>query len=187
MLPVHLTASDVTMRERMATALRRAGIPLTPEPGPDTVLVATGRTVDDALDACRPGHLLLIIADTFTPAGVLRAMRAGARVMLQSGRTTPAQLTAAVHAARHGDGRLPHDVLVRLVGTAQPQISLSPLTARQTAVLALTADGHSNAAIARSLSCSEHTIKNVIYDLMTRLQVRNRAHAVAHAVRAGLI
>ncbi|WP_246214074.1 response regulator transcription factor [Kitasatospora viridis] len=61
------------------------------------------------------------------------------------------------------------------------------LTARQTEVLALIADGHGNAAIARQLSCSEHTVKNVIYELMARLQARNRAHAVAHAVRDGLI
>ena len=58
---------------------------------------------------------------------------------------------------------------------------------RQVAVLRLMADGLGNASIARSLSCSEHTIKNVIYELMTRLDARNRAHAVAAAVRAGLI
>ena len=54
-------------------------------------------------------------------------------------------------------------------------------------MLALMADGHSNAAIARALSCSEHTVKNVIYDLTARLQVRNRSQAVAFAIRAGII
>ncbi|PWS39378.1 DNA-binding response regulator [Streptomyces sp. ZEA17I] len=61
------------------------------------------------------------------------------------------------------------------------------MTPRQTAVLTLVAEGHGNAVIAQALSCSEHTVKNVIYELMARLQVRNRAHAVARAVRAGLI
>ncbi|THA41225.1 LuxR family transcriptional regulator [Streptomyces sp. A1547] len=61
------------------------------------------------------------------------------------------------------------------------------LTVRQTAVLTLMAEGHGNAVIARTLSCSEHTIKNVIYELMSRLQARNRAHAVACAVRHSLI
>ncbi|WP_084724728.1 response regulator transcription factor [Streptacidiphilus melanogenes] len=61
------------------------------------------------------------------------------------------------------------------------------LTSRQTAVLDLMAEGHGNAVIARTLSCSEHTVKNTIYDLMSRLQARNRAHAVAHGLRHGLI
>jgi DNA-binding CsgD family transcriptional regulator len=64
---------------------------------------------------------------------------------------------------------------------------VAALTGRQLSVLALVADGRANAEIAQELSCSEHTVKNVIYELMARLQVRNRAHAVAHAVRAGLI
>jgi DNA-binding NarL/FixJ family response regulator len=186
-VPVHVTSTDMTIRVRASRLLDRAGIPLSPEPGSDTVLVATGRTVDDALNACA-GPVSMIIADMFTPPGVLRAVRAGVKVLLQFDKTTPEQLAAAVLAARNGDGRMPHDVLVRLLGgQPQPAPPLTPLTARQTAVLSLTADGHGNAAIARSLSCSEHTVKNVIYDLMARLQVRNRAHAVAQAVRAGLI
>ncbi|MFE2146815.1 response regulator transcription factor [Streptomyces sp. NPDC059456] len=109
-----------------------------------------------------------------------------------------------------GDGRMPYPALVRLLGAATtagaatapgsaagttaaaPRSAAAPpdaprLTARQTAVLTLMAEGHGNAVIARTLSCSEHTIKNVIYELMSRLQARNRAHAVARAVRHSLI
>ncbi|WP_267887265.1 helix-turn-helix transcriptional regulator [Streptomyces sp. WM6372] len=113
-----------------------------------------------------------------------------------------------------GDGRMPYPALVRLLGAATsagaataaaadsgaasasaPAAARSAaappdaprLTARQTAVLTLMAEGHGNAVIARTLSCSEHTIKNVIYELMSRLQARNRAHAVARAVRHSLI
>ncbi|MEU9179047.1 helix-turn-helix transcriptional regulator [Streptomyces sp. NPDC048550] len=111
-----------------------------------------------------------------------------------------------------GDGRMPYPALVRLLGAATtagtaidtaaaagtatasapgPRSAAPPdaprLTARQTAVLTLMAEGHGNAVIARTLSCSEHTVKNVIYELMSRLQARNRAHAVACAVRHSLI
>ncbi|MCC0095317.1 LuxR C-terminal-related transcriptional regulator [Streptomyces flavotricini] len=107
-----------------------------------------------------------------------------------------------------GDGRMPYPALIRLLGAATSAGATSPgapsastpaarsaaappdaprLTARQTAVLTLMAEGHGNAVIARTLSCSEHTIKNVIYELMSRLQARNRAHAVACAVRHSLI
>ena len=114
--------------------------------------------------------------------------------MLQSTGATPARLGAAVQSAHCGDGRIPYTTLVRLLSGA-PEAPVpaagpptpSPLTVRQTAVLALMAEGHSNAAIAGALSCSEHTVKNVIYDLMARLLVSNRAQAVARAIRAGLI
>ncbi|MFJ2822782.1 response regulator transcription factor [Streptomyces toxytricini] len=100
-----------------------------------------------------------------------------------------------------GDGRMPYPALVRLLGAAAahaPDPAAAPgaraagadvprLTARQTAVLTLMAEGHGNAVIARTLSCSEHTVKNVVYELMARLQARNRAHAVARAVRHSLI
>ncbi|MQA85396.1 MAG: DNA-binding response regulator, partial [Streptosporangiales bacterium] len=43
------------------------------------------------------------------------------------------------------------------------------------------------AEIARALAYSERTVKNIIHDITTRLQLRNRAHAVAYAVREGLI
>ena len=49
------------------------------------------------------------------------------------------------------------------------------------------ADGHDTKEIALELCYSERTVKNIIHDLTTRLQLRNRAHAVAYAVRQGLI
>lgn len=152
---------------------------------------------------------LLVVADVLSHNGVLRAVRAGARAMLHSAEATPSRLAAAVHSAHQDEGRLPHSVLARLLNglalnssalndsavTGPPHPGAEPrpgpttsrLTSRQTEVLTLMAEGHGNAAIARSLACSEHTVKNVIYELMARLQVRNRAHAVAHAVRTGLI
>lgn len=61
------------------------------------------------------------------------------------------------------------------------------LTTQQLRVLELVANGYDNAGIARELDCSPHSVKNVIYDLMARLQVRNRVHATAYAIRSGLI
>ncbi|MFK0252150.1 LuxR C-terminal-related transcriptional regulator [Streptomyces sp. NPDC090445] len=49
------------------------------------------------------------------------------------------------------------------------------------------AEGHGNAVIARALSCSERTAKNVIYELMGRLQARNRARAGARVLHRSLI
>ncbi|MBT3074765.1 MULTISPECIES: LuxR C-terminal-related transcriptional regulator [Streptomyces] len=207
---VHVRAADDDLRRSWHRRLTGAGIPLVEggRPDPDLVVLAAGRTVDEAVESCpapEPGgrnrHGVLVAAQSVSPDGVLRAVRAGARTILRTTDATPEQLVAAVHSAHHGDGRLPYGVLVRLLGASQqsgpePAAALpdaprtartAPLTPRQTAVLTLVAEGHGNAVIAQALSCSEHTVKNVIYELMARLQVRNRAHAVARAVRAGLI
>ncbi|MET0864190.1 MAG: helix-turn-helix transcriptional regulator, partial [Nakamurella sp.] len=54
-------------------------------------------------------------------------------------------------------------------------------------VLKLVAGGHDTAEIASLLSYSQRTVKNILHDVTTRLQLRNRSHAVAYAVREGLI
>ncbi|MFJ1551309.1 hypothetical protein [Streptomyces sp. NPDC088246] len=41
--------------------------------------------------------------------------------------------------------------------------------------------------MAKKLAYSERTIKSVLHELMTGFQLRNRSHAVAYAMRQGLI
>jgi DNA-binding CsgD family transcriptional regulator len=76
---------------------------------------------------------------------------------------------------------------MRELSQDSPVTAGTALTARELDVLRFIADGYSNANIARLLSCSQHTVRNTIHRLMARLQLRNRAHAAAYAVRAGLI
>ncbi|MFJ8495135.1 LuxR C-terminal-related transcriptional regulator [Streptomyces sp. NPDC094038] len=49
------------------------------------------------------------------------------------------------------------------------------------------AGGLDTTEIASSPSYSERTIKNAIHGVTSRFGVRNRAHAVAHGIRTGLI
>ena len=65
--------------------------------------------------------------------------------------------------------------------------SLSPLTVREQEVLRLVADGHPTREVAKRLSYSERTVKNVIHDVVTKFNARSRSQAVAAAVREGLI
>lgn len=58
---------------------------------------------------------------------------------------------------------------------------------REVEVLRLVADGYDTTDIAEKLAYSESTIKGVLAKLMARLEARNRCHAVAIAVREGLI
>lgn len=66
-------------------------------------------------------------------------------------------------------------------------ITAGGLTTREVDVLRLLADGLSTAEIAQQLNYAERTIKNVIADMLSRLQLRNRAQAVSYAYRAGAI
>ena len=65
--------------------------------------------------------------------------------------------------------------------------ALSRLTSREQEVLRLVAAGHPTREVARRLCYSERTIKNVIHDVVTKLNARTRSQAVAEAVREGLI
>ncbi len=194
MVAAYVSGSGTRVNTLISAWLRQSGITLAPAPGPDSVFVATGRTVDEALSTVdTAGHKVMVVADTVTRACLELAVRSGVRVLLQSNPRGPEQLAAAVRAAWHGDTWLPYDLLVRALGVAretsrpEQEVPSVRLTAREAAVLSLSADGYGNAAIAQSLACSEHTVKNIIYDLMARMHARNRAHAVAQAVRGRLI
>lgn len=76
---------------------------------------------------------------------------------------------------------------VSLDGVRGDGVAVVVLSARETDVLRLVADGYDTGDIATRLAYSESTIKGVLAKLMTRLSARNRCHAVAIAVREGLI
>ena len=54
-------------------------------------------------------------------------------------------------------------------------------------ILRLVALGSSNADIARRLALSEHTVKRHVANILTRLGLKTRAAAAAHAARLGLL
>lgn len=109
---------------------------------------------------------------------------------------TEKQLVQAVVAAARGDGNLPGDLLGRLINqvgalhrsaAGRDGVPTSGLTPREAEVLRLVADGLDTGEIASELAYSERTIKNIMHGLTTRFQLRNRAHAVAYALREGYI
>lgn len=128
-------------------------------------------------------------------AAVRAALAAGAVGFLRKDTLTLDVLEAALTAAVAGAMVLATSVLAetRRNGTAgapdgRPAPSPAPpLSQREQRVLALLAEGHQTREIASQLCYSERTIKNVLHDIVPKLNVRSRSHAIAYAVRAGLI
>ncbi|MFT2016869.1 helix-turn-helix transcriptional regulator [Streptomyces sp. 796.1] len=109
---------------------------------------------------------------------------------------TPERLVQVIAAVARGEGHVPADLLGSLlaqVGRLQGEVlgprglNFTGLAAREIEVLRLVAEGYDTADIALKLAYSERTIKNVLHAVMTRLNLRNRSHAVAYALRQGLI
>ena len=125
-----------------------------------------------------------------------RRPRPGSVACSDAATPAPETLVRTVQRVASGEGEIPPDLLGRLlgqVGRLQRQVlaprglTFTGLTPRETEVLRLVADGHDTSEIAVQLCYSERTVKNVLHDVTTRLQLRNRSHAVAYAVREGLI
>ena len=139
---------------------------------------------------------VVIVATSVGDGSVLAAVEAGACGLLRRSEAVPENVVAALARAASGDGTVPADLLGRLleqVGNLQRQVlaprglTLSGLSEREISVLKLVADGLDTNEVADRLCYSERTVKNVIHDITSRLCLRNRTHAVAYAVREGLI
>ena len=142
------------------------------------------------------GARVLVCSSKCEEHEVLAVTQAGAVGYLCKETLTPDTLVAGVRAAASGAGVMTPEVLGSLLRgisrvsreVLEPRgLSLSRLTAREQQVLRLVAEGHPTREVARRLCYSERTIKNVIHDVVTKLNARTRSQAVAEAVREGLI
>ena len=139
---------------------------------------------------------LMLVATAVDDAALVAAAEAGVAGLLRREDASAEMLVRTIGRVASGEGEVPPDLLGRLleqVGRLQRQVlaprglTFTGLTPRETEVLRLVADGHDTSEIALRMCYSERTVKNVLHDLTTRLQLRNRTHAVAYAVREGLI
>ncbi len=79
---------------------------------------------------------------------------------------------------------LPHlnEILIRQSFSSTPQLS-----ARESEVLSWATAGKSNWEVARILNISERTVKFHLRNIYRKLEVANRSHAVAEALRLGVV
>ncbi|MGC0316763.1 response regulator transcription factor [Kitasatospora acidiphila] len=145
----------------------------------------------------RAGRVVLV-AGRLGEVGALDVVECGVAVVLWRRQADAEQLARGVLAAARGNRELPSDLLnqviaevgrVRRGGVADCPATDAPeqLTEREADILRMVADGLDTAQIAARMAYSERTIKNILAGLTSRFQLRNRAHAVAYALRAGHI
>ena len=204
-IPVIVSAADPLSRAGIISQLRRAqGFAVAAEG--DVPEDAVALVVADDLDAevlaqmrglrGRGVRRIVLLISRVDDRSLLAAAEAGVTGVVRRNDATPGNLSAAIRSAAAGEGTLPPDLLGRLlrqVGQLQRQVlsprglTFSGLTEREAAVLRLLADGYDTAEVGRRLFYSERTVKNIIHDVTSRLELRNRSHAVAYAIREGLI
>ncbi|SDT56180.1 helix-turn-helix transcriptional regulator [Actinoplanes derwentensis] len=165
------------------------------------LIVAAERLTADViamlrLAASEVGVPVVLVADEISEQELLIAVECRVVAIMPRAVVTAERLAHSVLAAASGDGVLPPNLvgeLLKHVERLQRDVltpnglNSSGLTAREIDVLRLMADGLDTNEIADELCYSERTVKNVIYGLNHRLKLRNRSHAVAYAVRSGVI
>jgi DNA-binding NarL/FixJ family response regulator len=142
------------------------------------------------------GCRTVLVVSTLTDDDVLAVVDAGVCAVVWRWEATATWLSQVVAKAAAGQPALPADLLSRLlkqIGRLNRQVlsprglTLNGLSAREVDVLRLAADGLDTVEIAHRLAYSARTVTNVFHDITCRYQLRNRTHAVAYAIREGLI
>jgi len=93
------------------------------------------------------------------------------------------ELIRAIHAVSAGETYLPASVSAALAASALP----AGLSAREMDVLSLIVKGHGNKQIAYQLGIAEHTVKNHVKNILSKLGVEDRTQAATAAIQRGII
>ncbi|MBL7498511.1 response regulator transcription factor [Frankia sp. CNm7] len=131
---------------------------------------------------------VLVLTTYDTDNDVVRAIEAGATGYLLKDAPRD-DLIRAVRAAARGEAVLSPSVATRLLGQlrAGPAPAMDPLSARELEILRIVARGATNREIARQLFISEATVKTHLLHIYAKLEVNDRASAVAEAFGRGLL
>jgi DNA-binding NarL/FixJ family response regulator len=173
-------------------AVRRAS-----EEQPDVVLMDVQMPGMSGVEATRlivsssPQIRVLVVTMFEDDSLVFAAMRAGARGYLLKG-ARHEDMVRAIRAVGSGDAIFSPAIAAKLVEyfaalqPGRPQQVFPELSSREREILALLARGHKNAEIAERLVISPKSVRNYVSNIISKLQVADRAQAILRAKDAGL-
>jgi len=169
---------------------------------PDLVLMDVRMPKMDGLVATRaikeelPRISVVMVTMQNDPDYLFEAVIAGAAGYVLKG-ATPDQLTEALRQVLNGefllDQRLTVDLLRSMADRgranlpSRPEPLDEPLTARETEILQLLAQGRTNPQIAGEFVVSPGTVKNHVGHIIAKLGVSDRTQAAVRAIELGLL
>ena len=170
----------------------------------EVVLILVDRITEDTLtlmervaeESATQDVRFVLVGDGLSEPHLLRAVSHGLVSVIPPGEADLDRVLRAIADVHEGRLELPGVAvgwLVEQLRTIHQHVlkpnglSAAGLKAREVNVLRLLAEGLSTGEVAGRLDYSERTVKNIIHDMLTRLNLRNRTHAVAYAVRNGAL
>ncbi|HEV3169574.1 MAG TPA: response regulator transcription factor [Actinocrinis sp.] len=169
----------------------------------EVILILVSWITDETLawmqqvaDAAQRDVRFVLVGDGIREHQLLRAISCGLVSVIPRQEADFDRILRVIAATREGSLEMPGValgwVMNQIRGIQQDVLEPKGLTtagleARETDVLGLLAEGLGTAEIAERLHYSERTVKNIIHGVLTRCRLRNRAHAVAFALRNGAI
>jgi DNA-binding NarL/FixJ family response regulator len=139
----------------------------------------------DAISAIRgefPDARIIVLTTHAGDFHVSRALKAGARAYLLKDMLRQ-ELLETIRAVHAGQKRLSAEAAAEIAEHATDDV----LTPREIDVLRLIADGNANKEVAGKLSLTEETVKGHVKNILAKLGVNDRTHAVTVGLRRGII
>ena len=176
------------------------GIDMARELLPDLILMDINMPVCDGLEATQcikremPYVKIVILTVADDDHNLFEAIKSGAQGYLLKN-LEPEQLFEMLESISQGEAPLSGVIAAKILKefnqptyTNNPEkAALGGLTARETSVLQLVAEGLTNKEIAAELVISENTVKIHLKNILEKLHLQNRIQAAVYAVKQGLL
>ncbi len=192
---VVIADDDVLLREGLASLLERSGLEVVGQAGngpellalvrqhsPDLVVVdirmppthsMEGLEAAQAIRQERPETAILVLSAHVEVEHAMQLLASGQRVgyLLKSRVTDVEEFIDTVERVARGGSVVDPALVQELVGARRRQDPLAVLTEREREVLALLAEGRSNAGVARRLWVTEGTVEKHVRSILTKLDL----------------
>ena len=144
--------------------------------------IMSGVEAATAIRAQFPNARMIALTTYGGDEDIRRALAAGVQAYLTKDVLLD-ELLKAIRAVHAGQTYLPAGVAAALAA----QIPRPDLSAREVQVLELIVRGLANKQIAYSLNIAEHTVKNHVKNILSKLGVQDRTQAATAAIQRGIV